>query len=403
MATSNDTLDLSVVAVNQPIGTFFVASISARDLVRISYVDVRRLVKEEREIETYLGIQRPLNRTRVKEIRKYLMGRDATFPTAVILAIDERCAEFQPVKRADSGQLRLSGHVAKKGDEDEDIPFERIAAVIDGQHRIAAFMNDEYEYEYPGGERTFDVNVAIIVGADISEQANIFATVNLAQTKVNKSLVYDLTELAETRSPQKTCHNVAVALDTEPSSPFYARIKRLGVATPGRTYEPLTQAGFVESLLRFVSRDAVGDRQALLDGDELDVATANELEHVPFRNMFIEGRDLEIAEIIYNFFVAVRKKWPKSWDAPKESRNLLPRMNAFRALMRFLRQNVYPELVEGDYGRIPTAKQFQKYFDPIEVKDEDFRSQVFSPGSSGESTFLKMLRREIRLEDMIEK
>jgi hypothetical protein len=39
--------------------------------------------------------------------------------------------------------------------------------------------------------------------------------------------VYDLTELAKTRSPHKTCHDVAVVLDNESSSPFYQRIKRL--------------------------------------------------------------------------------------------------------------------------------------------------------------------------------
>lgn len=104
----------------------------------------------------------------------------------------------------------------------------------------------------------------IFIGADVAEQANIFATVNLAQTKVNKSLVYDLTELAKTQSPHKSCHNVAVVIDREESSPLFRRIKRLGTATPGRKHEPLTQAAFVESLVKFISGDPTQDRMIYL-------------------------------------------------------------------------------------------------------------------------------------------
>ena len=60
----------------------------------------------------------------------------------------------------------------------------------------------------------FDILVSLFVGSDIADQAHVFATVNLEQTKVGKSLAIDLFELARTRSPIKTCHNVAVALDT---------------------------------------------------------------------------------------------------------------------------------------------------------------------------------------------
>ena len=82
--------------------------------------------------------------------------------------------------------------------------------------------------------QSFEVNVAIFIGVDIADQAAIFSTVNLAQTKVNRSLVYDLFEYSKTRSPEKTCHDVAVLLDRVPESPFFEKIKRLGVATEGR-------------------------------------------------------------------------------------------------------------------------------------------------------------------------
>lgn len=106
--------------------------------------------------------------------------------------------------------------------------------------------------------------MAIFIGADISQQANIFSTVNLAQTKVNKSLAYDLADLAKYRSPQKTCHMISVMLDSREDSPFYQRIKRLGVKTQGRVQlEPLTQAVFVEALMKFISAEPMKDRDLL--------------------------------------------------------------------------------------------------------------------------------------------
>lgn len=392
-------LSLPVLKVEQPIGTFYIASVNARELVEISYSDVRRLAEDQRDLEKYLGIQRPVSSKRIKDIKKYIQANDATFPTSVILAVDERCAEFNE----QTGRLVLRAYEPSQDVDDLPIPYERIAKVIDGQHRIAAFMDDERNWSFDFFNRPFDINVSIFIGADVSEQANIFATVNLAQTKVNKSLVYDLTELAKTSSPYKTCHNVAVALDEEPTSPFFERIKRLGTATPNRVKEPLTQASFVESLVKFISPDPVHDRNELLAGRKLKIASQLELKKFPFRNLFIDEREVDIAEIIYNFFSAVQNKWPDSWRAVDRTGNLLPRSNAFKAFMIYLREDVYLELARGDFGRIPTVQEFSMSLSHIDIRDEDFSIRNFAPGSGGQSTFLKMLRGEIDLADMVEK
>lgn len=398
---TDNSLTLTVLKVRQKIGDFFIASIPAKDLVEISYSDVRRLAKDQRDVEKYLGIQRPVSPKRIKEIKKYIESGDATFPTAVILAIDERCAEFDPITDQ-MGNLTLKEYVPEKNSEDLPIPFNKIAKVIDGQHRIAAFMDENHNWRFDYDTETFDINVSIFIGADISEQANIFATVNLAQTKVSKNLVYDLTELAETRSPYKTCHNIAVVLDGEPTSPLYERIKRLGTATPGRGKEPITQAAFVEALVRFISSDADQDRNELFNSNKLQKVYGNELIKRPFRNLFIENKELDIAEILFNYFTAVQKKWPSSWAAIEQTGNLLPKSNAFKALMVYLHKNVYPELAEGNIGRIPSISEFSDSLKHIELEDQDFTVKNFAPGSGGQSTFLKMLRGQISLADMLE-
>ena len=66
-------------------------------LMRISHFDVRRVLQEDRDVERYLGIQRPLEDIRVKSLSEYVNYRDASFPTSIILAIDEEYAQFNDV------------------------------------------------------------------------------------------------------------------------------------------------------------------------------------------------------------------------------------------------------------------------------------------------------------------
>jgi hypothetical protein len=122
----------------------------------------------------------------------------------------------------------------------------------------------------------------------------------------------------------------------------------------------------------------------------------------PFRSLFIGKRDLDIAEILFNYFAAVRKKWPKSWDDLDTSGNLLPKSNAFKALMKFLKDDVYLDIVDEEFGAIPTTSQFYPYFKDLDLKDADFTTQTFAPGSSGQSVFLKVLRGELKRVDLFE-
>lgn len=391
-----------VIPVRQPVGTFYIASVPAEELVEISYADVRRLASEQRDVERYLGIQRPVSPSRIKQIRDYLGSPDASFPSGVILAVDERCAEYNP----QTGMLSLFPY-APTAEEREDglepIPTGKIAKVLDGQHRLAGFLDEDenWTFDFEDG-RPFDLNVVIFVGADIAQQANIFATVNLAQTKVNRSLVYDLQELAKSRSPFRTCHKIAVALDDLEDGPLYKRIKRLGVKTPGRTGETITQASFVENLVKFISVNPMRDRNVLLDGGKLHRATEEELRVTPFRNMFIKKNDLDIAEIINNYFTAVRDKWPESWNAVNTQGNLLPKTNAFSALMRYLRERVYVDLAGENFGYIPTAKEFSHYFKHVQLRDRDFTQRNFVPGSGGQAMFFKVLTGELDAADLFD-
>lgn len=385
-------LSFPVQRVQQPIGEFFLASIDAKDLVEISFADIRTL--QQRDIERYLGIQRRLSTSRVKDIQRYIRSSDATFPTSVIVAIEEKCVEYDEEK----GMLHL--YAANAEDGDDAIPFRKIAKILDGQHRLAGFLDERDEFI----ELTdvFKINVAIFVGIDISEQAKIFATVNLAQTKVNKSLVYDLEDLAKKRNPFKSAHHIAVALDKNSDSPLYKRIKRLGVATPGRGYEPLTQASFVEALVKFLSEDPVRDRNDILDGKRPAISDERKC---PFNKFFRKGEngDLIIYDILFNYFDAVRTRWPNAWADLKPSGNLLPKSNAFKALMKYLKDDVYLDLAERQGKDVPSTKSFLSKFEHVKLTDRDFTTKNFAPGSGGQSAFYKVLSGQMSAEDLFAK
>lgn len=371
--------DVPCIQVTQPIGSFFLAAIDSKLLCEITYSDVRRM-EGEREVETYLGIQRPLNRKRVEEIREYVKTVDACFPTAVILAIDGRCANYD----ANSRTLTIRSF-EDLVDAERNINRLEIAKVLDGQHRIEGLRN----YSGP----SFEVNVSIFIDMDIENQAYVFSTVNLAQTKVNKSLVYDLFEYAKARSPQKTCHNIAVALDSLAGGPFYKRIKRLGTATEGRFSETLTQATFVESLIGYLTVNKAADRDLYMRGKTPKHASAEQLEKYIFRNMFIDERDLEIADVILNYFEAVRKTWPDAWDKGG-SGWMLNKTNGFKALMRLLRP-AYLHCVRP--GAVPSVEDFASLFKRSTLTDEDFTVERFKPGTSGETALYQELRQELKL------
>jgi DGQHR domain-containing protein len=395
-------MSMPVIAVRQPVGTFYISSVAAEQLVEITYADVRRLASERRDVERYLGIQRPVSSTRIKQIREYITSPDASFPTGVIIAVDEKCAVFN----ARTNTLALYAYeptADERAEGVEPIPVGKIGKVLDGQHRLAGFLDEDENWNFDfEGDTPFDLNVVIFVGADLSEQANIFATVNLAQTKVSRSLVYDLQDLAKSRSPFRTCHLIAVALDDYDGGPLHHRIKRLGVRTPGRTGETITQASFVEALVKFISLTPMADRNALLDGKRLRKVGPEELKRTPFRNMFIEERDLEIGEIVNNYFSAVRDKWPASWDAVQVQGNLLPKTNAFNALMRYLREDVYVDACEGNYGYIPSVEEFLGYFDHVRLRDRDFTTRNFVPGSGGQAMFYRVLTGDIAASELFE-
>ncbi len=152
-------IELRVLRVDQPLGEFYIGALTSQTIRQFTYVDVRRF--EDGDPSTIEGIQRELSPNRVKDLRKYVNFDYATFPTSIVLAVDERCATIVPVDGC-SGVFDLV--IDAYEDDGASISLEAAAFVIDGQHRLAGLKNlDE--------GRTFELNVSIFIGADNSDRA----------------------------------------------------------------------------------------------------------------------------------------------------------------------------------------------------------------------------------------
>lgn len=354
----------------QPIGEFYIGIINHEDLITISFADIRRLQtgSEKREVEIYTGIQRELSNKRVKEIGQYVNMVDATFPTGVILHIDEKdIIEYD----------EKNGYMT--------IPFrDNVAKVLDGQHRIAGLE------AYPKDDDNFQINVTIFVGMELEDQAIVFATINKTQTKVNKSLVADLFEFATHRSPHKTAHNIVRALNQKAGSPFKDKIKILGTAND-KEKETITQATFSESLMKLYSKDFMLDRDIYKRGKKPDKFSGQDLLNRPLRNLFIDEQDSTIAKIIWEYYKAVELKWPKAWG-PVEPEMILNKSTGFLALTNLFK-DIYVHI--NKIGEVVDHQTYLKYFDKSSLKESDFTRSNFLPGSGGQSKLYKTLKEEL--------
>lgn len=338
-----------VLEITQPLGSFYVGRIPAKDLAKIASADARR--KVDREIETYSGIQRQLSPQRQQQIKNYISTFDATFPNTFIISVSGEHTKFH-------GESLLEIRAS-----------ESVGNIIDGQHRLSGFT----ELNWDG----FDLIVSIFIDLPVEDQAMVFATINLKQTKVNASLVYDLFEETRFRSPEKTCHNISKSLNQEQGSPFYHQIKPLGKREP--EYDgKLTQATFVRRLLAHVCKTPEAIRDLIKRGEKPDPSDPRN-KGCLFWNFFCDEKDSAILKVMSNYFNAIQSVFEVDW---KSDISPLSRTIGYAALMRLLE----PLARKGLSQNPPTLERafFEKQFKRA-AHLAPFTFDKYSPSGGGES------------------
>jgi DGQHR domain-containing protein len=366
-----------VFAIRQPIGIFHIGVIRADELLRICKFDYRRMHYTGGYID-FLGIQRKLDQKRIENIAKYVGTVDACFPTSIVISIDEKCAQIDETERQDFNILNVFAYEDSESPE-LSIPLDHVATIIDGQHRLKGLEE--------AGQLDFELSVSIFIGTDDATEASLFSTVNLAQTKVNRSLVYDLFAVAKTRSPEKTCHEIVVNLDRLDDSPFRGKIKRLGSATEGRRGETLSQATIVKGLLPYISDDPLLDRDIGKRFGFWEPALAHDLKRRIFYEFFQKSQDEKILANVMNYFNAIKNRWPTAWGRSGKG-NIINRTNGYDGFVRFLRPAYLFWTTE---PAVVPEGQFKTLFDRVNLSDDDFNPNMFVPGSSGASKLYRKL------------
>ena len=220
MATS---LPIPVFPVRQQIGTYFTGVVSAHDLLEICRFDFRR-IHERGGRKEFLGIQRELKESRIKEISKYIRTADAVFPTSIVISVDERCAQLE---ERDGYWLMTLAAYEDPVDVRMNIPFDSLATIIDGQHRLAALHF--FREKYPEEAKTIHVPCMIFDGQTEDFATEMFVTINSTPTRINKSHLVDLYEKVAYAAPdRKLSAKVCELLYAEPDSPLQYKVNRLG-------------------------------------------------------------------------------------------------------------------------------------------------------------------------------
>lgn len=361
MNTSNQPpfLKLPALRLEQPVGVFYATSIPAAYLLDLCFTDKIRAVPSGDGYELK-GSQRELVDRRLREIGRYINTREAAFPNSIILAANYS-SDSGAIETDEALRWRIE---AVSSDECVSlvIPTDtRLAAIIDGQHRLFGFTRAEL------ARQEMPVLCSVFLDLPRPFQAYLFATINSTQKPVDRSQTYELfgynveNEPEDEWSPDKLAVFLARKLNTDPNSPFYNRIlvsaendivlSRAEARASGRWM--VSMATVVGGIARLISTSPKEDADLLRTAGGTDrqmLATKRSRDRSPLRALYLETRDKVLYFAVANFFSSVFSlAGPDDQEAERAS--FLTKTVGIQALFDVLRELAASALEERDFSR----------------------------------------------------
>ena len=264
----------------QPEQFFYIFSMPAAELRALAGVYPRSTKKRGKSSDD-LGIQRRHNEERSKEISHFIrygypwsslsenkrqsqefnnLRKPGWLPTAIIVNIlkgdDERrgkTVSSQDLIEIEGDNDKVSISLPQNWKERDRPTADTLPPieVIDGQHRLWAFDEDD-------GTESYHLPVVAFHGLDLSWQAYLFYTINIKPKRINASLAFDMYPLLRTEDWLQKFEGHAIYRETRAQeivdllwsskeSPWHRRINMLGESGMGRRM--VSQAAWVRSLL----------------------------------------------------------------------------------------------------------------------------------------------------------
>ncbi|MBI3649438.1 MAG: DGQHR domain-containing protein [Acidobacteria bacterium] len=307
--TENDLFPFSSLAlrIEQPLGVFYVTKIRADILLQVTFTDTFRVEDEELR-----GSQREEKIVRLREIARFIETSEAAFPNSVILAANYNSSGMLVEDEAIRWRVETNN-----GDDCLRLIIptrNKLASIIDGQHRLRGFLH---------ATKNISMELLCAVYFDLPNpyQAQIFATINFNQKRVDKSLAYQLfgfnveEEPAQSWSPEKTAVFLSRKLNTEEDSPFYQRIKIAAKNEEMLFKEKLdidwkvSTAVVVDGIMRLFSANPQKDRDRMYAKKIYEGRDRSILEDdgTPLRRLYLQTNDKAIYTAVKNYFIAVKE------------------------------------------------------------------------------------------------
>lgn len=390
-------IEVKALRVVQPIGEYYVAVLPANVLLEVAYSDVlsARSGLDGRPYELE-GTQRLVQKQRLQSITDYINRTDAAFPNAVIVAAnfrqedgliedDESESVEQPVEKINK---RWTVEESNDGCYVLRIPTSsKLAAIIDGQHRLYAFANARFE--------RLEMNLVCSIFLDLPKpyQAQLFATINSTQKRVDKSLTYELfgynieEENEKFWSPDKLAVFLTRRLFTDIESPLKGRIviapKKddvLSLLGQDASWKVST-AVVVEGIMRLYTSNPKKDTTNLLDGNRKERIALKEMrnDRSPLREAYLNTQDKVIYKMTLNFLLACDQVF---WQRAQQN-SYITKTVGVQALFDIFR------IIAGDsyQSQIISINYFINRFGA--AKDIDFSTETFRNASGSGRTTIK--------------
>lgn len=274
---------------------FFLSKLDAKTI--IEYSNIIRLNDNPEE-----GVQRFLDKKRVKSIEDYCKSENVLFPTPIILTLNSDFIKDKNTKNVENG---ISINISDDMIEDLGKPF----SIIDGQHRIEGIK--QFYENNPEDRKEFNLPIIVYLDADQSKAARIFVTINANQRSVDDSTIHELFGIiyrdSDKYTVQSFSNQVAKVLNETPYNPFYNGIKMLGRKQTEKQF--ISQGTIVKKITERITNN--------IDRDNLRIEKGKGLEKNDkkiFRDFFIDNDPLIVAKIMINFFDPFSRIFSSIWQ-----------------------------------------------------------------------------------------
>lgn len=319
-------LELLAIKVSQPLCEFYLTSMKAGDLLKVSFSEQLQYHDEAGKLQ---GSQRKIDSKRLNEIGRYIDSVEMSFPSSIVIAANYN----EEGELVDDENLRWNIEEVSETLFKILIPTDsKLAAVIDGQHRLQGFGD-----KYLTNQERLNVDLPVSIFFDLSNpyQAFLFATINGNQRKVDKSLALEQfgfnveDEPQHSWTPEKLAVYFARRLNFK-ESPIKGHIKiapKISAQLQRQIFQTeaewtVSTATIVDGILNLISskpkRDRVEMAQEDIFGRRKRSMVANFTDSTPLRKQFLEKDDEFIFQVVSNFLSAAKQTvWnefnPKSY------------------------------------------------------------------------------------------